>query len=352
MHVKMMKLCIILVAISSVLLLAACGNSESKSAKGETSEKAEEGNGPLVLYANDLTDYIADMFEEATGYKMEVVHGGGGEILSRMEAEQGNPQWDVVWTGAMSSFHGFAERDFFYEGFEPENLQYMTDEGLALLPENNAYFPMSIHAAALIAYNTELIDEEEVPKNWTEFLNYKGNVAMADPAVAAPAYPVVSYIFHENGLEKTKGKFQKLFEEGRLKVFPKNGPLGQALINGDAEVAALQEHNAYELKNSGEPVDFIWPEDGAAGSVRAIGISKDTDQLEAAEAFVEFMLDPETQTALAAIDDRDSLFTPFAEGATPDPIRDPDPYIELPEIEWASEHEAEIKEWFADQAIQ
>ncbi|MFA1822225.1 extracellular solute-binding protein [Virgibacillus oceani] len=350
----------IIFLLTALLFLAACGDADNQSEGSETDSNAEaesentEDNSssePLVLYANDLTDYIADMFEEATGYEMEVVHGGGGEILSRMEAEQGNPQWDVVWTGALSSFHGFNERDFFHEGFEPENLQYMTDEGMEHLPENNGYFPMSVHAAAVIAYNTNLMSEEEVPATWEDFLNYEGTMAMADPAVAAPAYPVVSHIFDHIGMDESKEKFQTLFEDGRLSVFPKNGPLGQALINEEAEIAALQEHHAYDFKWDGEPVDFIWPEDGAAGSIRAVGISKDTDNLEAAEAFVEFMLDPETQTALAEIDDRDSLFTPFAEGAVADPEREPEPYIELPDTEWASEHEAEIKEWFADQAI-
>ena len=56
---------------------------------------------PLVVYLNDFDAVIPEMFKEATGYDVEVVSGNGAETMSRIAAEAGNPQWDVVWIDSM-----------------------------------------------------------------------------------------------------------------------------------------------------------------------------------------------------------------------------------------------------------
>lgn len=115
------------------------------------------------------------------------------------------------------------------------------------------------------------------------------------------------------GVAEAEKLYENRFSQG-MKVYPKNGPVGKALLSGEIEVAALQEHNAYELKLAGEPVEVIWPEEGAPGSLRVVAISQHTRNPEAAKAFVEFMLKPETQQMLASLDSTDSFFTPLVEG--------------------------------------
>lgn len=181
-------------------------------------------------------------------------------------------------------------------------------------------------------------------------MNYDGPIGFADPAIAAPAYPLVSYWFNEYGIEEAQQLFEERFDKG-LYVYPKNPAVGQALVSGEIHVAALQEHNAYGLKESGEPIELIWPEEGAPGSLRVAGISEVTENLEAAKAFVEFLLDPKTQNTLTHLDDTDSYFTPLAEGAEARADRIDNPKIILPSADWSAENEALIKQWFADRAI-
>ena len=106
-------------------------------------------------------------------------------------------------------------------------------------------------------------------------------------------------------------------------MYPKNGPVGKALLSGEIEVAALQEHNAYELKLAGEPIEVIWPSEGAPGALRVVAISKHTKNPAAAKAFVEYMLKPETQQMLTNLDSTDSFFTPLAEGVMARSEREP-----------------------------
>ena len=108
--------------------------------------------------------------------------------------------------------------------------------------------------------------------------------------------------------------FEQLFDQG-LKVFPKNPQVVQALASGEISVAMLQETNAYDMVASGEPLKIVWPEDGAPGSTRVAAISAQTEQREIAEAFVNFLLDPETQQQLVNTGD-EGYFEPSVKDVT------------------------------------
>lgn len=360
------------VLTASILLLSACGQAggQQTAGTGETNRAAARGNEgaaqqaspssgtdvaedtgeTIYLYGNDFVDFIAPKFTEETGFKMEAVHYGGGEALAKIEAEQGNPQWDVLMMDGHGSVRNLADRDFLMTGWQPENLANLSENGSAYVPDDYAYFPVGIHAAGVIAYNTTLVSPEDAPQTWEQFFAYDGPVGHADPAVAAPAYPLVSAFFHKWGTEEAERKYEQRFAEG-LHVYPKNGPVGKALLSGEIEVAALQEHNAYELKLAGEPVEVIWPKEGAPGSLRVVAISKHTKNPAAAKAFVEFMLKPETQQLLTSLDSTDSFFTPLVDGVTARSEREPNGVFLLPPAGWASEHEVSIKTWFADQNV-
>lgn len=327
-------------------------SNENTAAPGEAADKEPVDTGEKIyLYGNDFVDIVGPLFTEQTGFEIEAVHYGGGEALAKIEAERGNPQWDVLLMDGHGSIRSLADRDFLLTGWQPPELEQLSEYGASLVPEDYAYYPVGIHAAAVIAYNTGLVSAEEAPQTWEQFFAYDGPVGHADPAVAAPAYPLVSAFFHKWGVEETKAMYEQRMKDG-LSVYPKNGPVGQALLSGEIHVAALQEHNAYSLKEAGEPIEVIWPDEGAPGSLRVVAISKQTKNEAAAKAFVSFMMQPETQQMLASLDSSDSYFTPLAEGVKMREERRQDGSFMLPDAQWASEHELDIKTWFADQNVQ
>ena len=156
----------------------------------------------------------------------------------------------------------------------------------------------------------------------------------------------MAWFFNDRDMEGGEAYFSKLFDQG-LKIYPKNPQVVQALASGEITAAALQESNAYGMVNSGEPIGIIWPEEGAPASVRVAAISAKTEQPEIAKAFVNFLLDPETQQKIIDSGD-EGYFEPSAEGAEPKADRAADAKLVYADAAWASEHEGEIKEWFAD----
>jgi len=329
---------------------AASSNEQAGNA-GSNNEQASEDTGEKIyLYGNDFVDVIGPLFTEQTGYELEAVHYGGGEALAKIEAERGNPQWDVLLMDGHGSIRSLADRDFLLTGWQPPEIELLSDYGQSVLPDDYAYFPVGIHAAAVIAYNTGLVSAEAAPKTWEQFFTFNGPVGHADPAVAAPAYPLVSAFFHKWGVDEAKELYAQRMKDG-LHVYPKNGPVGQALVSGEIHVAALQEHNAYSLKEAGEPIEVIWPDEGAPGSLRVAAISKHTKNPAAAKAFVSFIMQPETQQLLTTLESNDSFFTPMAAGVSTREERREDGTFMLPDAQWAAEHELEIKTWFADQNV-
>ncbi|GMK44174.1 hypothetical protein PghCCS26_13010 [Paenibacillus glycanilyticus] len=306
---------------------------------------------PLVVYLNDFDDIVKPMFEEKTGYKLEIVSGNGAEIASRIEAEKGNPHWDVVWMDSMPTIDQMGKNGQLLDNWTPSNLDGLTDFAKTVVPANNTYFPTGAHAASVIVYNTKAFDANSAPKTWDDLLDakYKGVVGMADPAVAAPAYPFVAWFFQSKGMDQGKSYFEGLLKNG-VHVYPKNPNVAKALTDGEIKAAALQESNAYTLKNSGEPVDIVWPAEGAPASVRVAAIQKESKHQEAAKAFIEFLLDPATQQALIDKGD-ESYFEPSVKGVNAKADRAANAKLLVAEAGWAGEHEGEIKQWFADNAV-
>lgn len=378
----MKKTRILAVMAAMTMVLAACGNSateqntasadvqnnnatvtekkaETSKAAEETTENAESTQGenpvqtkPLVVYLNDFDDVIADMFKEATGYDVEVVSGNGAETMSRIAAEKGNPQWDVVWIDSMYDVYNLAGDGELMTDFEPENAANLTDFSKSLVPENKCMYPTDIHAAGVLVYRNDVWSDADAPKTFADLTDekYKDQVGMADPGVAAPAYPLAAYFMDSFGLEAGEEYFTTLFDNG-LKVFPKNPQVVQALAGGDISIAMLQETNAYDMAASGEPITIIWPEEGAPGSTRVAAISAQTKQPEIAKMFVNFLLDAKTQQALVDTGD-EGYFEPSVNGVNAKAERDPNAKLAVADEVFGAENEADIKAWFADMSAQ
>ncbi len=343
-----MRTCLSVCLTLSLIVLQSGCISKSNSLENTLSPKQER---VLTVYLNDFDEIIGPMFEEATNYPIKLVQGGGGEIMSRIEAEQGNPHWDVVWLDSIASVHNLGVNGLLYENYVPENTDSLKESFNAFIPEEHWYYPTGAHAAAVIVYNHDEVSAEEAPKSWSDFSNpaFKDGIGVADPAIAAPAFPFVNWFFQQNGMDEGKELMTGWFNNG-LSVYPKNPNVAMALLSGEIKTAALQETNAYNLVNEGKPFTIVWPEEGAPAAVRVAAISKDTRNLEAAKAFINFLLDPATQQAIIDTSE-DAYHEPSSEGVKTKENRQKDAKLLFADTEWSYQHEAEIKQWFADYSL-
>lgn len=306
---------------------------------------------PLVLYTNDFEDIIGDRFSADTGYEIEVIQMSGGNLLARIAAESNNPHWDVLLFDGLGSLHSLDQQGMLKRGVSADNEQYLTDQGRSLVPESRAWMPAGTTASCVLTYRTDMVNDQPTSFNDLADSQYRGMVGQADPAVAAPAYPCVAWLHYDMGMEQARELYTGILEND-LRVFRTNGPTGRALSSGEIAVAMLSSPNAYAMQEAGEPISVVWPEDGAPASSRGVAVQAKTEQSEAAEAFVNWMLSPETQQFLTDNGGKDGLFLSPVEGVMPLTYGPPKGAVyNVAPADWADEHEAEIKNWFADQAV-
>lgn len=342
-----------------VLGLSACtsGSTSTDQADRELTSPSEctPEDGALRIYLNPWGATLSDRFTQDTGIDTEIADVGGGEILARIAAEANNPQWDVVILDGHGSLEGLRQQGQLLTGHPLDNVGNLDETGTALLPEDHSWIPVSQHAAAVIAYNTDAVPADQAPQTWAELTESRyAPVGMADPAIAAPAYPIVSWFYSDLGTDGAEDYFSTLIDNG-MNTYDKNGPVGQAVASGEVHVAALQEQNVYGLLEAGEPVDFVWPAEGAPGVVRAAAISADTPRPCAAAKLLDWMLTPETMSYLMAEGGDDGIITPLVSGTDTSNLpaqRPADAPLLITEAEFAATNEADIKDWFANRLAQ
>ena len=313
---------------------------------------AQDATGPLVLYTNDFEGVITERFESDTGREIDVVQMSGGELLARIAAESANPQWDVLIFNGSYTFEMLDRQGQLMRDVAPANLENLNEIGRSYLAENGSWFPIGLAASCVMLYRTDLV--ETPPTQFADLADprFEGMFGMADPAVAAPAYPCVAAFFEMMGEDAAKEMFTSFFDNG-MRVFRTNGPTGRALASGEISLALITSQVAYTVLADGDvPVNVVWPETGAPGVVRGTAISAATARPEAAQAFVEWLLEPATQSFLAASVPTDGKFEPTVTGAERRADGPPEGsrFIVASDA-FAVEHEAAIKTWFADQAL-
>lgn len=305
----------------------------------------------LVLYTNDFEDIIGERFTADTGYAIEVIQMSGGNLLARIAAEANNPRWDVLLFDGVGSLHAMDQQGLFLRDLNPDNARHLTEQGQSLVPPTRAWMPAGTTASCVLTYRTDLVDNP--PRNVADLAEprFKGQIGQADPAVAAPAYPCVAWMHYSMGMDEARSLYAGILNND-LRVFRTNGPVRRALSAGEIQVAMLSSPNAFAMKASGEPVAVVWPEDGAPASSRGVAIQAKSEHLSAAQAFVNWMISPATQQFLTDNGGADGLFLSPVEGVTPLPHGpDRNAQYKVAPADWAAEHEADIKSWFADQAV-
>lgn len=333
--------------VALLVLVAAACSSDGGDASAEAADVAS--SDPIVLYTNDFEDIVGERFTADTGIDIQVVQESGGELLARVTAEGSNPQWDVVLFEGLGSLHGLAQDGHFATDVELSNLSNLTDEARQWLPDDGSYLPVGT-ASCIVAYRTDLVDNPPTSIDDLTDERFRGLVGQADPSVAAPAYPCVAAYFHDRGTEAAQELFQGLLDND-MRLFRTNGPTRQALEAGEIHVALLSAAQTLGLVADGEPIGYLWPDVGAPSSVRGVAVSSGTSNPEAAATFVDWLLTAETQQFLTDEAGQDGYFIASVDGVTelehtPAGVS----YYVVP-ADWAAEHEADIKSWFADRAV-
>ena len=284
---------IALVIIFTLALLAGCTQSENIEQPKPPAEK-------LVVYSPHPLSILRPLltrFEGETGIPVEVVRGGSGELMDRLEAEKDAPVCDVLFGGMLSTVNPRKELFEDYVCQNDENLQpdfRQEAAGATMFSDLPAVLMVNLdkyQGPPLTGYGDLLAPE------------LKGRIAMGDPGKSSAAYAhLVSMLYAMGGGNPEAGwDYVEAFcaqIEGNI-IGSSTEVYKSVADPGHMEVALTFEEVAAKYVAEGAPVDLVYPREGLVSDQDGIYIIKGTPKREQAEKLLDFLTGPIAQQMLS-----------------------------------------------------
>ena len=272
----------------------------------------EGGPGEVVVYSSvDEVNAkkILDAFTADTGIKVNFVFLSTGPALTRIEAEQQNPQADV-WMGAPAENHMIAKDkglSVSYRGGNFSSLQNAFKD-----PDGNwRSFYMNPMAFAV---NTEQLRRINAPKptSWQDLLNpaYKGLIQMPSPQSSGTAYNMVASLVALWGEEKAYDFMKKLNPSIQTYTSSGTGP-SQGVSTGTCAIGIQFTPAFFEAIDKGFPLEVVYPSEGVWFENPAVSILKGAKNVASAQALVDWLTSAKGQSTLT---DTTTFFYPITAG--------------------------------------
>ena len=309
----MKKIFTILLCLSLLLSMSACGGSGSSAASsapagtgGETATDApvEAGDSlesSLVLYSsmteNDLSNLLDGFSAIYPDVEVEVVNGSAGELTARIAAEAGNPQGDIMW-GGLNTGDGDVHTDIFEH--------WLSDYEQDIPPEYqspNGFYNMDHLSTVVFCVNTDL--EAELGLNITGYADLldpalNGKIVFSDPNSSSAAWNNVGNIMTVFGEDSDEAwtYIENLIKNG-LVISTSSSVCFKAVADGEYVVGLTYEDGASTLLKSGATnIKMVYPEEGASAFAFGCAVIKGAPHPQAAKAMVNYLMSPEGQSGL------------------------------------------------------
>jgi iron(III) transport system substrate-binding protein len=242
-----------------------------------------------------MTAFVEEFQKQNPGIKVDLISGGSGELLTRLQAEKGSPRGDVLVGPDADNFDAYL--DLFETYKSPEDAAFPRG---AVGPDNK-YYGFSTNYQAFIV-NTKLMPLDKAPQSWTDLAKpeYKGKIVMANPAQSGSAYSQLVQIlqlYNWDVMDKIIGT-ATFVTSSRLAY--------QNIAKGEAPVGLTSEFNIVASKAEGFPVEAVYPKDGTALINDASGIIKGGPNPANAKKFLDFVNSKKAHQMIVDIDKRRS----------------------------------------------
>lgn len=257
-------------------------------------ENAKKEGAVYVYTSMQLPDSrpLAEAFEKKYGVKVTLWRASGEKVAQRAltEARGGRYDADVVETDG-------AQMEILYREklLAPFHTSSIKDIPPALVPRHKHYVPTRL-SLYVLAYNTKLVQPNEVPNSYQDLLNpkWRGRIGIEAADVAWFA-AVTKAMGEKNGLRY----FQTL---AGTKPSVRRGHTLTAQLVAAGEIAMAPDahiQGVARLKAKGAPIEWK-PLQPAFGQASAVGVTVRAPHPHAALLFADFILSKQGQEIIKA----------------------------------------------------
>lgn len=298
-------------------------------------------SGQIILYTSVplgiINEIRADFMAKYPEIKLEIFRGATGDVMARVDAEmtRGEVLADLLWVAEPST----------YEVLKGEGvlLQFTPTEADALpkeLRDPDGYYYAGRLINMVLAYNTAEVTTP--PSSWKDLLNseFEGRVGFATTTAGSALATVGMLAEHPDfGWEF----LEALKAHGAVQV-NNNSTVRENLSTGELLAGWVLDYMIRQAKADGAPLDYVWPEEGAAFIPSPIAIFASSDNPATANVFVDYVLSVDGQQTLV----EKGNFIPVRADVDPPPdTLGLDEIARLPaDWAWIAENQEQIKDGF------
>jgi iron(III) transport system substrate-binding protein len=275
----------LLLAVGRVPAAAAQSNDEA--AKVAAAKK----EGKIVWYVSmfdiDTAEKVGQAFEKRyPGVSVQVVRATAGVIYQRVlqEAQAGITADDVFSSTEEGHYLNFKDQKLI-RSYLPVSADQVVPRFQHIDPDNE--YQVASVGVMLLMRNTQQVPLDAAPKQWKDLLDpkWKDKVAFGHPAFSGY---IATWVLALNDLYGWD-YFDQLAKQNPLIGRSANDAATQ-LNSGERLVAAGPDGTTLKNKNKGNPIDMIYPSDGAVFMTSPSAILAQAPHPHAAELFMDFFM--------------------------------------------------------------
>jgi iron(III) transport system substrate-binding protein len=257
--------------------------------------EAAKKEGKVVYYTSidlPLAEKIAKSFEaKFPGIAVRVERTGAERVFQRIGQEYASNIHAVDVVNSSDASHLIVwKRDGLLAPFVPEDVakHYPAEH-----KDPDGMFASFRVGLSIIAYNTNLVKPEEAPKSFADLLDPKwaGKIVKAHPGYSGTIMTATFQIARDLGW----GYFEKLAKQRVMQVQSSADPPKKLALGERAVMADGNEYNIFQIKESGGPVEPVYPTEGVPVVVGPNAVFKAAPNPNAARLFQCYCFTPECQ---------------------------------------------------------
>lgn len=283
--------------------------------------------------------YVEAFKKQEPDVQISVVRASNGTLVSRLIAEQKNPQADVILGVSAIAIENLRVKGIL-EQYTPKNIEAINPK---MQSKDKFWVGMNAWGGS-ICINTEVLKRKKlpIPRTWQDLINpiYKGQIVMPSPQASGTGYMFLLGWLQGLGDEEGWKYFDKLHQN--ILFYTSSGSRPAAMVAqgeipiGLSSAAFMAPFTEYDI-----PVITVEPEDGIAWDCEANALPKGSKNKEVAKRFLDFC----ASKTVAEIASDFSGIAAITEYSTTEGQRIASKFLDIDFEKAATEKKAVIAKW-------
>ena len=222
-----------------------------------------------------------------------------GEALARVQAEKGNPSFDVWWGGPMDAFIAAKAEGGLLAQYESPSLANVLEKFQYLVDVDHYYAPIYMGTIGFMT-NTNWLEAHpgvEAPTSYYDLLKpeYKGQVMISHPSTAGTGYTFLSSVLQVMG-EEDGWKYMRDLNDQVYQYTKSGSAAGNNTNEGQTATSVVFSHDAVKfIDDKGAPCVLTFPKEGTGYEVAGVAILEGAKNLENAQLWYDWALTADAQ---------------------------------------------------------